>query len=125
MAVNRVALSMLYVAQGIDRLTDYIKNAAQGSLAYRHRNWTTGINSHHATDHSVGWLHRHGAHTALTQVLFHFRDDIDGSWHVKALGNNPQRLIDWWKILSVKFDIDNGSDYLHDFTERLTVAGRV
>ena len=55
--MDGIAFGMSDVAEVIDRLADYIEYAAQSSFAYRHRNWSAGIDGFHSAHHAVGWDH--------------------------------------------------------------------
>ena len=70
---------------------------------------------------SVG-SHRNCAHAAFTQVLLHFGNHVDRRRHVETFGRDSQRLINWRQVASLKLNVENGTDDLHDFADVLTVG---
>src|SRR5712664_1385246 len=122
--MDGIALRMDDVAQTVHRLTDNVEDATECSLANRHSDWTTGIDRFHTAHHAVRGQHRNRTHPALAQMLLNFGDDIDRSRDLEAFRHDAQRLIDRRQILSLEFDINDGSNDLHDVAEGCGVCAR-
>src|ERR1700682_1958335 len=124
MAVDGIALCVDDVAQAVHRLTDNVENASECSFAYRHSDWTTGINRFHAAHHAVRGQHGNRTHPALAQMLLDFGDHIDWSGNLETLRHDAQSLIDRRQMLCLEFHVNNWSDDLHDVTEGGDVCAR-
>ena len=57
----------------VDRATQHVHDAAQGSGTYRHRNGGAGRLHRHAATQAVGGTERDGAHDAVAKLLLHFK----------------------------------------------------
>src|SRR3954470_24133164 len=91
--MNRVALFGCDRAQVVDRLANDVHYATERSTSDRDGNRTTLINRLHAAHHAVSGFHGDGSHSAFTQVLLHFENDVDRRGNVEAVTDDAQGLV--------------------------------
>ncbi len=89
----------------IDRIAEYIHDAAQRLLADRYLDRAAGIGDRHATLQALRRAHRNGADDAIAQLLLNFerRADIVNDECVIDLGNLARR----------ELNVHNGANNLH------------
>ena len=93
--------------QFVHRLADDIDDAAKARLAYRHRDWASGIPDRLAADKAFGNVHRDAAHRIFAKMLRDFKDQA-----VAAIVGF-ERVEDFRQI-AVEFHIDDGANDLRD-----------
>ena len=71
--VNRPALHVGRCILIIHRLTQQVKDTAQGFLTHGNRNGTAGVHSFCAANQTVGAGHGNAAHNVITDVLCHLQ----------------------------------------------------
>src|SRR6185369_5186615 len=124
MTMNRIALVVFHRTERVYWFADNIKDAAERSLANRHRDRTASVAGFHAAHHPVGRLHRKSAHAAFTEMLLHFGNYIDRNRHIESVREDSQRLVNRRQVVSLKLDVENGPDNLHNFAD-MTIGARV
>ena len=90
----------------IDRLTDYVHDAAEGFHADGNGNCCAGIGDFEAAGDAVRRVHRDGAHGVFTQVLGDFEDQA------AAIDVGFQRVQDRGEFALREPHIDHGADDL-------------
>src|SRR5688500_14816165 len=125
MTMNRIALLVFDRTESIDGLADHVEHASECSFAYRHRDRAACVDCRHAAHHAVSRRHRNSSHTAFAEMLLHFCNHVDRSGHIESIRHNSQRLVNRRQVASVKFDVKNGADDLHDFADVMTVGAHV
>ena len=107
----------------VDRLAEHVENPAEGSLADWNGDRTAGILDSHPADDGVGRRHRHRAHLVAADVLLHLDDDVNGDARIGLL-TDAESVVKLGQVLGLEFDVEHGSDDLHDFTKiRLFLFG--
>ena len=76
--MNRIRLLCLDRPPFIDRLAEYIDEAAQGFAADRHRDRSSGILHIHSARQTIGRGHRDAADSVFAQVRSNFKGDSNG-----------------------------------------------
>src|SRR5699024_1124123 len=105
-AVDAPLLFMLDRAGFVDRLAQYVHDAAQGASTYRYGHSGTGVVDIQATLHTVRSPHGDGTDNAVAQLLL----DFQGSFRA----DNFQRVIYVRHLVARKFHVDDGTDDLND-----------
>ena len=119
MPVNRPALLRRDGPVGeIHRLPQHVENSAKRFGTDGHRDWRPGIDHTHPSCHPVGRLHRDSPYAVFAEVLFDFCHDIDLLDANTALRDDSDRVVDLGQALG-KFDVDDGTDHLHDLADLL------
>ena len=90
----------------IDRLAEHVHHAAERAGADRHLNRMAEIGRLHASLHAVGRLHGDGAHAVLAEVLLHFGDDVERRRAAGAVGDDPERVVDFRQVAGFELDVD-------------------
>jgi hypothetical protein len=124
-AVNGHPLVVGDGAEVVDRFADDVHHATQRSAADWNGNRAALIDGFHAAHHAVGGLHGDATHTAFSQVLLHFEDDIDGHRGVEALADDAERLIDGRHGRLDKLNVNGGArdlNYMSDIFWHKTSA---
>ena len=88
-------------------------------LAHGDGNGFPEVDGLHAPHHAVRGLHGHAFHAPFAQVLFDLRDDVNGLRNIKALGSDPQGVIDGRKMRAVKRRHHDRAGDLHHFANVL------
>ncbi|MCY1417664.1 hypothetical protein D9M71_332040 [compost metagenome] len=99
----------LFFADGtgfVDRVAQNVHDPAQGRLADRHGDGSTGAVHVQATLEAFGGTHRNGTNHAVAQLLLDFQGGFD------AL--NLQGFVDFRHGIAREFHVDYGADDLND-----------
>ena len=104
----------------VDRLTEDVEDPAEGDLADRHRDRRAGVLHLGAARDAVGRVHRHRAHTVVSEVLLHLGDEEAGGALVGLGELDSQRVVDGGQ-LAVEDGVDDDALDLDDPADVLRV----
>jgi hypothetical protein len=114
--VDRQRLLRVDRAGLVDGRADDVEDAAEHLLADGHHDRGARVLHLHAADEAVGGVHRDGAHARLAQVLRDLEHEV-----VRLAGDRrvrePEGVQDLRELARGKLDVDDGADYLRDFSE--------
>ena len=105
--VDRTAFGVGNVACLVDRIADYVHDAAKRAVANRHRDRDAGIRHLLSADEPFRRVHRDGAHCRLAEMLGDFQHQTG------TLVLGFQRVQDRWQM-PFELHIDDGADDLSD-----------
>jgi len=100
----------------VDRLADHVDDAAERTLADRHRDRQAGIDHLLAAHQALADVHGDGAHGVLAELLRHFQDQP------VALVVGFQRVENRRQVV-LEMHVDDGADDLGDMSDWLSHHG--
>ena len=110
--VNGPALGVLGQRRAtIDRLAQYVENAAQRRLAHRGGDRAVGVRHLHPAGNAVGGAHGHRAHLVLSDMLLHLGGQPDG--HRAAAVLDDQRVVDLGQVLRLELHVEHRANDLY------------
>lgn len=99
----------------VDGLSDDVDDSSEGLSSHRHHNRVAGVKHLLASDESLGGVQGNGPHIVSSEVLSDLQDQsVVDSLHLKGVQ-------DGWQV-TLELDIDDGSNDLRNFSNRLRCA---
>src|SRR6185369_3772729 len=90
-AMDRIPQLSLDRSKFVDGLADDIEDSTKRAVPDRHFDLTSCVDGFHTAHHAIGGHHRDGSHTAFTEMLLDFADDVDWILHIEALASHTDR----------------------------------
>jgi hypothetical protein len=104
----------LHGAEAVHGVAQNVDHPAQRRVTHRDGDRSLQIDHLQAALQSLGGLHGHGPHAALSQVLGHLGGD--GARLATGSGLHPDRIQDGGEVPALEGDIDHRADDLDDFS---------
>ena len=98
----------------VDRVADDVEDPAQALGSDWHRDGGSRVAHDHASDETVGRIHRDRAHSVLAEVLSHFERQVVLDVGDSGVGEF-ERAEDFRELAIGEFDVDDGADDLKHF----------
>src|SRR5262245_47973410 len=111
--MNRVTLRRSDLPLLIHGRADYVQDSTQSFAPHRHLDRLTHVHRFQASNHSLGRLHAHAAHTALAQMLLDLGADLKLT--ARRLSPDDDTVVYCRELLLRKFAVDYRPDNLHHF----------
>ena len=101
-----------HIAFTIDWLTQQIEQTTKTLLADWNINWFTRVTALHATNKTIGRVHRNTANNIVTNVLGYFNNKCS----VVRFILNADCVENIWQVIGIEFQIDCWSNYLNNLS---------
>src|SRR6185369_10624738 len=98
----------------VDRATEHVHDATEGTHTDRHGNRSTGVVDLHATTQTVGRTHGDGTNHAVTQLLLYFEGQAVFRHAVCFRSIELEGVVDLRHRVAREVDVHNGADALND-----------